>query len=781
MSRPAPLRRAFVSITLAAAAVTAAAQDPHPAAPGPTPAASEGARLFAANCTTCHGADAKGARGPSLVRGEWKYGSSVDEIARNIHDGIPGTEMPAFPLPADESRAIAEWLLSLNLGPDDRVSGDASAGRGLFFGAGGCSACHAMQGSGGSFGPDLTGIGAQRSARDLTRAITSPGDNPRGASKGAEVQMPDGKRIRGVIVGEDTFSLYLRDREERLHLLAKSNIRSRQDVKTLMPAASLNADQVNNLVAFLKAPAGAERDLTRWKPAADFNVTWARLRNSAAEPWNWLHYWGDLQGTHYSTLKSITPANVPKLAAQWTFQFGASGIETSPIVADGLMFVTGPRDNAAALDARTGFPIWRYRRTLPAFHANCTVSTNRGFAILGDRLYLGTLDAHLVALDARTGRVVFDVAVADYQKGFSITHAPLVVDGKIIVGVTAGECALYGFLDAYDAVTGKRLWRVQAIPQPGDPARQTWSGDSAEFGGGPTWMTGTYDPETDTIFWGTGNPSPDYDGSVRLGDNLYTDSVLALDPATGRIKWYFQFTPHDTHDWDSSETPVILDATFQGKPRKLLIQANRNAFYYVLDRETGEFLLGKPFTRQTWADGLNPKGRPIVIHDTDPTPEGNYVCPDATGGTNWDSPSYDPLTKLFFVGARDSCATYKSIVKKPVPGLPYTGTGDQADESVGAKGVVTAIEPLTGNIRWKFPLQNGSASAGVLATGGGVLFAGSRDGYLIGLDARTGKLLWKYQTGTEIRSSPIAYAIDGRQYIAISNDSSLTVFALAAN
>ncbi|HVW87520.1 MAG TPA: PQQ-binding-like beta-propeller repeat protein, partial [Bryobacteraceae bacterium] len=283
---------------------------------------------------------------------------------------------------------------------------------------------------------------------------------------------------------------------------------------------------------------------------------------------------------------------------------------------------------------------------------------------------------------------------------------------------------------------------------------------------------------TDTLFWATGNPSPDYDGSVRLGDNLYACSVLALDPATGRLKWYFQFTPHDTHDWDATETPVLIDATFQGKPRKLMLHADRNAFFYVLDRETGEFLLGKPFTRQTWAKGLDAKGRPIVIPNTDPTPEGNYVCPDASGGTNWDSPSYDPLTKLFFVGARDSCSTYKSIVKEPVPGLPFTGTGDQEDESVGAKGVITAIDPFTGDVRWKFPLQYGSSAAGVLATGGGVLFAGSKDGYLIGLDARTGRMLWKYQTGAEIRSSPISYAVNGKQYVAVSNDSALTVFAL---
>ena len=755
-------------------AVPALAQNPHPASQDMTP----GQRLFVDNCSTCHGADAKGARGPDLTSGKWLHGSSAAEIARNIHDGIAGTGMPAVPLPDNQPRLIADWLLAITRGSDEQATGDVNAGRAVFFGAGGCSGCHAVQGAGRGFGPDLTAIGQQRSVADLTRAITQPGENARGGNRGAEVKTADGKTVRGAIVMENSFSLYLRDRAEKLYLLSKAEIRSRQDVKSLMPKIALEPKQVNDLVAFLKQPSGVEHDLSVWKPADDFNVTWDRLKNSAAEPRNWLHYWGDLQGTHYSGLQAITPANVSKLAAQWTYQFGGGNVEVTPLVVDGLMFVTGPRDNAAALDARTGTPIWRYRRPLPEFHANCTVSTNRGFAVLGDRLFLGTLDTHLVSLDAKSGRVIWDIAVDDYKAGFSITHAPLVVGDKIIVGVTAGECALYGFLDAYDAKTGKRLWRVQSIAQPGDPNRATWAGKTAETGGGPTWMTGTYDPETDTIFWGTGNPSPDYNGSVREGDNLYTNCVLALDPATGRRKWFFQFTPHDTHDWDASETPVLIDAVFQGKPRKLLLHADRNAFFYVLDRETGEFLLGKPFTRQTWAKGLDAKGRPIVIPNTDPTPEGNYVCPDATGGTNWDSPSYDPKTKLLYIGARDSCAIYKSVTKPPVPGAPYTGTGDQADESIGGKGVITAIDPFTGDVRWKYTLQQGSASAGVLGTAGGVLFAASKEGFLLGLDARAGKLLWKYQTGSEIRASPMAYAVDGKQYVAIANDAALMVFAL---
>jgi len=753
----------------------ALAQSPHPA----SPEIQAGARLFAKSCAPCHGENAKGGRGPDLTSGQWKHGSTTTEIARNIRDGIPGTQMPGFPVSDADAQSVVAWLRSQQPKSQEMITGNPATGREIFFGAGKCSGCHMMQGHGGRFGPDLTQAGLQRSAGYLRTAVTQPDAKTPKELRGAEVRLRSGQSVTGLILGEDTFSLYLRDRSEKLHSISKADIANRKDLQnSLMPVIPLSARQVNDVVAFLKQPGVAPAPEASVAP--DFNVTFQRLRNAAEEPQNWLTYWGDLQGTHYSRLRSITPSNVSRLVPKWTFQFGASNVETTPLVVDGLMFVTGPLNNAAALDAKTGFSVWRYRRTLPAVHKECTVMTNRGFAVLGSQLYMATLDTHLVSLDAKTGNVIFDVEVDDYRKGFSITHAPLAIDGKIIVGVTAGECALTGFIDAYDAVTGKRLWRVWSIAQPGDKALSTWSGKSAEFGGGPTWMTGTYDASTDTLFWTTGNPSPDYDGSVRLGDNLYTCSVLALDPATGRRKWFFQFTPHDTHDWDANETPVLIDADFRGKRRKLLIQANRNAFYYVLDRENGEFLTGKAFAKQTWAKGLDDKGRPIVLPDTDPTPQGKYVCPDATGATNWNSPSYDPATGLFYVAVREACATYSSVTKEPVPGDPYVGTGQQIDDVVGGPGSFRALDPLTGNVRWNFPLQSGSHAAGVLGTAGGVLFGASRDGYLVALDSRTGKLLWKYQTGAEIRSSPVSYSVGGVQYVAVSNDSSLMTFAISS-
>jgi PQQ-dependent dehydrogenase (methanol/ethanol family) len=740
-----------------------------------------GHELFQKTCAACHGAEGKGGRGPDLTTGRWKWGSADADILRNILAGIPGTQMPAFAMPEDEGRAIVAWLRSLHSAPaDEQVTGDPRAGRTLFFGSAGCSRCHTFGGRGGRLGPDLSRIGEEKHVSELKEAITKPDESLREGYETAEVRTVDGALIRGVMKNEDTFSLQMMDEQEKLHLLSKANIKElTRTHRSLMPAPQLAAGDLNNLIAFLKKTEPSEIGPGPWTPSPDLNVSFHRIRNAREEPQNWLTYWGDYQGTHYSRLRSVTPGNVASLKSQWSFQFAGTNVENTPLVVDGIMFVTGAQNNAAALDARTGRPIWRYTRRLPNVHAQCTVMTNRGFAILGDRLYMATLDAHLVALDAKTGSVIWDVTVADYRQGYSITLAPLALDGKIIVGITSGECALTGFVDAYDATTGKKLWRTYSIAQKGDPARASWSPDSsADVGGAPTWMTGTYDVETDTLFWTTGNPGADYDGQPRLGDNLYACSVLALDPATGKLKWYFQFTPHDVHDWDATETPVLMDAQFGGRPRKLLIQANRNAFFYVLDRETGEFLLGKPFARQTWAKGLDAKGRPIVLPSTDPTPKGAYVCPDATGGTNWAAPSYDPSTGLFFVPVREGCATYINETITPKPGDPFTGGDAKEDHKAGAPGFVRAINPLTGDIRWSFPMHLGTAAAGVLATAGGLVFASDPEGSLVALDARTGARLWHYQTGGDIRSSPISYAVDGKQYVAIAGDSTLFVFAL---
>jgi len=737
---------------------------------------SEGQRLFETSCAACHGQNAKGGRGPDLT-GKLNRGSLESDLIDNIVGGIAGTQMPAFPMPAQNARAIVAYLRSLRAGgPDLRLTGNAVTGERLFFGAAGCSRCHMYRGQGGRLGPDLSRIGEARSARELQGAIAQPHRDLVRGFETVEIRMRDGRQILGVRKNEDTFSVQVIDEVEKLHLLKKTEVSSvRLTGKSLMPESALSGPQLNDLIAFLQTAPDVDLATSR---APSGGVSFERLKAASNEPQNWLTYWGDLGGTHYSGLSSITPANAGSLTGSWAYQFGGTRVETTPLVVDGVMYVTGPRNNAAALDARTGRAIWRYARRLPVdIHSNCTVMTNRGFAILGNRLYMATLDAHLVALDSGTGNPIWDVAVDDYKTGTSITHAPLAIDGKIIVGITAGECALTGFVDAYDAATGRKLWRFNVIPVKGDPARSTWAGDSADFGGGPTWMTGTYDANTDTLFWSTGNPSPDYDGTVRAGDNLYTCSILALDPKTGKLKWHFQFTPHDTHDWDATETNVLADGVFGGKMRRLILHADRNAFFYVLDRDTGEFLMGKAFAKQNWAKGLDDAGRPVVIPNMDPTPKGTYVCPDQSGATNWASPSWDPQTKLFYLAVRESCAFYTSITKKPRPGDPYTGTGQQEDPSL-VPGAIRAIDPQTDEIKWTFDLHQGSVGAGVLATAGGVVFASSKDGNLIALDARSGAELWHYQTGAEINSSPMSFSVDGKQYVSVSSDSALFTFAL---
>lgn len=736
-----------------------------------SPEIAEGQRLFRRSCSSCHGDNAKGGRGSDLTA-TLRHGSTDADIIRNIVQGIPNTQMPAIALSETNARSIVTFLRSLN-SSSTAVTGDVEKGGALFFGAGNCSRCHMFAGRGGRLGPDLSDIRNERQPADLLKSLEKPSDSLRRGFETVEVTFLDGRKLTGVRKNEDTYSVQVIDAKENLHLLRKRDLKSVRPTHTsLMPPT--NRADAEHLAAFLLK---SDRQPSP-PPLSTGGVTFNRLRNAAMEPQNWLTYWGDLSGTHFSRLKQITPANVANLKASWSHQFGGTVIETVPIVVDGVMYVTGPQSDVAAIDARTGRVIWRYHRRLPEVASHCTVMTNRGVAVLGDRVYVGTLDAHLVALDSRTGNLIFDVEVASYREGFSITHAPLAIDGKIVIGVTAGECALSGFLDAYDAGNGKRLWRTFTTPQKGDPARATWAGDSADFGGAPTWMTGTYDAGTNTLFWTTGNPGPDYDGTVRAGDNLWSCSVLALDPETGKMKWFFQYTPHDVHDWDANEAPVLIDGVIRGQKRKLLIMANRNAFYYVLDRETGQFLAGKAFARQTWAKGLDDKGHPIVLPNTDPTPEGNYVCPDAGGATNFAAPSYDPIHNLFIVPTREACATYVRTTKPPVPGQGYTGGGQEGNPKVGDPGFIRALDPATGNIKWDYPIQEGSSSAGVLSTAGGVVFAATRDGHLIALESGTGRYLWHFYTGAEIKSSPMSFAIDGKQFIAVASSSALFVFGM---
>jgi alcohol dehydrogenase (cytochrome c) len=507
-------------------------------------------------------------------------------------------------------------------------------------------------------------------------------------------------------------------------------------------------------------------------------VTPERLANALKEQQNWLTYWGDYTGIHHRDLKQINTANVKNLKVDWIYQTGESGSnETTPLVVDGVMYATAGRGIAMALDAVTGRELWRYKYAAPTGRSFVS-SVNRGMAILGGNVYMVTPDSQLLALNAKTGRLVWQSEMTPWTPGVHYaTLAPLVVKDKIIVGISGGEQGVRGFIDAYDAATGKRVWRFWTIPLKGEPGGDTWAGDSAERGGGPVWMTGTYDPKLNLTYWGVGNPGPDLYGDVRKGDNLYSCSLVALDPDTGKLKWHFQFTPHDLHDWDAEETPMLLDLEWKGKPRKLVVQANRNAFFYVLDRETGEFLMGKPFERQTWSKGLDDKGRPVLMPNSDPTPEGTRVCPGLAGGANWMAPSYNPDTKLFYFPVREACDVFYSEPPVYVKGKPYWGSVFRGDTNEKEWGLLKALDPLTGETKWDFRYYK-APWAGTLSTAGGLVFSGDEDGYVMAFDAKTGKNLWKLNTGNRLVSAPITYMVNGKQYVTMPSGGAILTFAL---
>jgi len=507
-------------------------------------------------------------------------------------------------------------------------------------------------------------------------------------------------------------------------------------------------------------------------------VSYERIRQAGREPGQWLTYSGNYQGHRYSTLDQINAANVGRLKVAWMYQVNdPNKFEATPLVIDGVMYVSEPPSNVAALDLRTGRPLWRYERPLPAGVRPCCGFVNRGVAALDDQIFVGTLDAHLVALDARTGRVRWATEVADYRTAHSITVAPLAVRDKVVVGVAGGEFGVRGFVDAYDAKTGKRAWRFWTVPGPGEEGNETWAGDSWKNGAAATWVTGAYDPELNLVYWSTGNPGPDYNGDVRLGDNLYACTLLALDADTGQRRWHFQFTPHDVHDWEANQVPVLVDGAWQGQPRALIVTANRNAFYYVLDRRTGEFLLGTPYAKQTWAKGLDHRGRPIRLPNTEPTAQGTPLYPSLHGGTNWFSPSYSPKTSLFYVAVREEGTLFYKGPAEYKPGAGYTAGSVRGLPGVEPTGYVRALEVATGKQRWEFPLQS-PPWAGLLSTAGGLVFGSANEGYFFALDDATGKPRWRFQTGSAVFSNPISYLSDGRQHIAVAAGHSLISFAL---
>lgn len=561
--------------------------------------------------------------------------------------------------------------------------------------------------------------------------------------------------------------------------------------KTAMVGRQLPRDDVWRLVSFLQhATAETETAKTSANVVSMEPVGATELRGAENHPAEWLTYSGSYSSQRHSQLRQINRDNVSQLRVEWERQFStaAERVETTPIVRGSIMFVTEPPNSVLALDAATGRVLWTYTRELPANLLLCCGQVNRGVAILGNRVFVGTLDAHLIALDASTGKAIWDVAVADSTKGYSITGAPLVVDDMILTGVGGGEYGIRGFLDAYDAATGKRRWRFETLPKPGEPGSETWGGNTLEKAGAPTWLTGSFDPDLRLIYWGIGNPSLNFDGETRKGDNLYSNSVVALDADTGKLRWYFQFTPHDLHDWDAVQIPVLVDADMGGSKRKLMAWANRNGFYYLLDRVTGKFLIGTPFAKQTWADGLDSNGRPLVRPESVPSRQGSLVYPSLNGATNWWSPTYDPDLELFYVPMIDRGGIFYIWPDRPPSEVgARLGGYDTKIPHEDITVAVKALEVRTGRPRWQYSRRYSSPErkaqsemGGLVSTAGRLVFGGDGESFLA-WDAETGAELYHFQTGGKIAAAPITYEQNGRQYIAISAGRSVVAFALPAS
>ena len=814
-----------VKVLLFAAAAVAAgslsAQQPpasdtvvNPLASSPA-AVAEGQRIYDGTCQTCHGPSGSGDSGrggPALNTAGLKHGNSDADLFRTIRNGVAGTQMPPYKGLRDEQVwQLVSYIHSLQNAPAaadaTKIEGDATAGEALFFGRAGCSRCHQINARGGVVAPDLS-TAARLSAALIRKKIVSPNDPPPPVNPGSPgsagrpgpapvvlvARTADGREIRGVRRNEDQFSLQLVDENGRLHLLDKLKLASlTSEPHSLMPgdyATQLTPQEITNIVGFLQMQRARDLTKTIAQPVAG-GLSYERMLKSRAEPHNWPMYWGDYQGTHYSPLTQITPENARSLKAAWSLPVlgGNSVLEATPIVVDGIMYTTGSGNPATvtAIDARSGRQIWRWTRQQKTVNPYELNPFARGVAMLGNRLFVGTLDGVLIALDARNGQPLWETQVVDTMEGSSITSPPLVLKDMVITGMTGGEYATRGFLDAYDAATGKRRWRFYTIPAPGEFGNDTWKGDSWKTGGGPTWLPGSYDPDLNLIYWAVGNPAPEFDRAARGEmDNLFSNSVVALDADTGRLKWHYQFTPDDGHDWDSVQDMVLVDRMWRGQNRKLLMHADRNGHFYVLDRMNGKFLSGTPFIYQNWNAGFDANGRPRHAPGTNSSAAGSvFVYPTLGGATNFQAPSYSPATGWFYLAFQEGGQQYISAPQTITRGQQYLGLGrltgpfltKEPNQPVSNAGI-KALDPENGNTMWTYKLYQGSITNGVLATGGNVVFVSERNGNIIALDARSGRYLWHYQTGGNNQASPISYAVDGKQYVALAAGNVVFSFTL---
>jgi len=776
-------------IQFATAANKAAAQSPQAGAPQ---AVAAGRRHFEAHCAACHGVDGKGGeRGPDIIATSTARRRSADELAELIRKGIPAGGMPAFQLPAREMQELIAFIRSLSAPAiESAAAGEATAGEAFFFGRGNCSACHMVKGRGVLRGPDLSDLGARRTLAEIEQSLRTPSAQLTPGFGVISARLHDGRLLRGFARNESNYDLQLQTLDGKLHLLQRQEIAElTREPASLMPELRATQEEMRNLLAYLSRLAGATVGAGPALGAAPSSVSGTNeggggipfTEIAAPKSGDWPTYHGQLSGNRHSPLRQIHTGNVAQLAPKWTFSIpNARRLEVTPVVVDGVMYVTAA-NQAFALDARGGRLIWRYQRPLTkGLVGDAAGAINRGVAILGDKVFMVTDHAHLIALHRLTGALLWETEMADYRKHYGATSAPLVVNDLVVSGISGGDEGVRGFLAAYKASTGERVWRFWTIPAPGEPLSETWVGNALPHGCAATWLTGTYDARANLLYWTTGNPCPDYNGDERKGDNLYSDSVLALEPATGKLRWYYQYTPHDLHDWDAQQTPMLIDAEFRGRQRQMLVQANRNGFFYVLDRITGELLLAKPFVEQlTWASGIGADGRPQVLSSRVPTPAGVKVCPAVEGATNWMSTAYNPETRLFYVMALEKCLLYS---KSPAPweqGRSFYGGGTREVPGEPGKKYLRAIGVQTGKIIWQYA-QTGPANSwgGVLSTAGGLVFFGDDSGAFAAVEAKSGKALWYFHTNELWKASPMTYTAAGRQYVAVAAGANILAFGL---
>lgn len=774
------IRPSITAIALAvliASVSTLSGQQPAGAAPA-NPAGA--AQIFAVQCAGCHGTDAHGTNmGPALAGNRGLSRRSTGWIRNVIHNGIPSGGMPAFNLPGDELDALATFIHSLNTrAAEATVPGDRAAGEQYFFGEGKCSSCHMVDGRGEAVGPDLSDIANNDTLSQLRGSLLQPSARIAPGYELVTVHLRDGKIVRGFARSRNTFEIIVQDLKGQFHLLQMNEVSAVQEGKqSLMPPVEASPKDLQNLIAYLSGLTGVKPGPgVTTRTSQEAGISWSRILHPRLG--DWLTYNGQLNGNRYSPLAQINTRTANELRLKWIFtiplwkQFLPDTpyvrgkhvvLEATPLVADGIMYVTGPHE-VFALDAQTGQEIWNYWRVRPAqpSFGDSAVGKNRGVAILGDKVFMITNNAHLIALNRTTGKLLWEVVMAPKgQANYGSTVAPLVVKDMVIAGMSGGDWpGVRGSLAAYKASTGELVWRFQTIPEKGGPGSETWGGSlSKDVGGAATWVTGSYDPETDTLYWTTGNPYPDSNGQVRPGANLYSNCILALNPDNGKLKWYYQVTPHDTHDWDATAPLVLVDTKYQGRQRKLLLFTNKNGFFYVLDRTNGHILLAKPFVKVNWASGIGADGRPELL------PEDGAVCPRQA--TNWDSKAFSPLTRLYYVRALEKCRV--KLAWK---------AGHLQEQAV--RQYVRALDIESGKVAWEEPQvgPNEGTEAGILATAGGLLFYGDASGHMVAANARDGKVLWYFSAHSVIKASPMTYRVNGNQYVALAVGPTILCFGL---